>query len=342
MNYRERFLAACRCQEVDCPPIWVMRQAGRHLPEYRELKKTHTFHELVKTPEMACEVTMQPIRRYSMDAAILFSDILVIPEAMGQPYFFRDRGGIEMGFRLESDEDVEKLESEGLEDRLTYVADAARLVREAVGTDHALIGFGGSPWTLATYMIEGESSRDYTRSREWYYMHRERFDALLDKITDALIRYFRMKIEAGVDAIQIFDSWGGVLPPHVFVEASTKWMKRIVEAIGDEVPVIVFSKNMHEHLEPLVDTGADVLGMSWTAPLRRVRDRLPDDVGVQGNLDPVVLNTTEEIVRREARLILDQMEGTRGHIFNLGHGIQPAAKPENVAALVDEVRRDLA
>ncbi len=337
MNHRERFLAACQCEELDRPPIWVMRQAGRYLPEYRELKKTNTFHQLVQTPEKALEVTMQPLRRFDLDAAILFSDILVIPEALGQPYHFRDIGGIEMEFRLETDDDVEKLSSDGIEDRLDYVAQAIKLIKKELDGERALIGFGGSPWTLATYMIEGQSSKDYIRSRQWYYQHRERFDALLERITDALIAYFRMQLEAGVDVLQIFDSWGGVLPGHHFEDASVKWMKKIVDAVGGEVPMIVFSKGMQDYGELLSDTGANILGVTWTANLRQVRDSLPENVGVQGNLDPVLMSTTPELVEQEAKRLLEEMRGTKGWIFNLGHGIQPSAKPENMARLVETV-----
>jgi uroporphyrinogen decarboxylase len=337
-NCRDRFLRALRCEPVDRPPVWIMRQAGRHLPEYRALKEDYSFHELVQTPELAREVTMQPIRRYGMDAAIIFSDILVIPEALGQPYGFRDVGGIEMEFQLETEDDVARLDPDGISEKLAYVAEAVSLIAEDLDGERALIGFGGSPWTLATYMIEGESSRHYLRSREWFYARRELFDRLLEKITAALIDYFRMKIDAGADAIQIFDSWGGVLAPDAFVEASTQWMRQIVEAIGDRVPVIVFSKNMHGHLDALVDTGANVQGVSWTADIAEVRAALPEDVGVQGNLDPVVPNTTPEITERETRKILEAMRGHRGFVFNLGHGITPRAKPENVARLVETVQ----
>ena len=338
MTSRERFLNACRCAPVDRPPMWVMRQAGRYLPEYRELKTKHTFHQLVQTPELALEVTMQPLRRFAgLDAAILFSDILVIPEALGQPYHFRPHGGIEMEFRLEHDADVEKLSFDAIEDDLAYVPGAITLIRQALDGKRALIGFGGSPWTLATYMIEGQSSRDYARSRRWYYEENERFEALMTTITQALIRYFKMQIKAGVDVIQIFDSWGGVLPGHHFEAASIKWIRRIVDAIKDEVPVIVFSKGMHEYHDLLASTGANVLGVTWTTDLRAVRDALPEHVGVQGNLDPVVLSTNEDLTRQEATRILESMRGTHGFIFNLGHGIQPSAKPENMLALTQTV-----
>lgn len=334
---RQRFLNACLGQPNDRPPIWVMRQAGRYLPEYRALKEQHTFHELVKTPELALEVTMQPLRRYAMDAAILFSDILVIPEALGQPYHFRDSGGIEMEFALNGMDDVAKLEPEAVTDRLQYVADAIRLIKAELAGERALIGFGGSPWTLATYMIEGQSSKDYIKSRVWLYKQPELFNALMRRITDGLIAYFEMQIEAGVDVLQIFDSWGGVLPEWAFWDGSVKWIKEVVDAVAGRVPVIVFSKGMHEHAELLASTGANVLGVSWTTSLRAVRDRLPAHIGVQGNLDPALMSTTPELVEREARRILEEMRGADGFIFNLGHGINPTAKPENMARLVETV-----
>ncbi|MBA2661393.1 MAG: uroporphyrinogen decarboxylase [Bradymonadaceae bacterium] len=337
MNQRERFLRACRKQKVDRPPLWVMRQAGRHLPEYRELKLKHSFHEIVQTPELALEVTMQPLRRYDMDAAILFSDILVIPEALGQPYHFQEAGGIKMEFALKSAADIEKLSAEGVEERLDYVPRAIRLIRDEIGPERALIGFGGSPWTLATYMVEGGSSKDYQRCKELFYTDRALFDALMEKITVGLIRYFRMQIDAGVDAIQIFDSWGGVLTPDAFEEASVSWMRRIVAEIAGEVPVIVFSKGMHHNLDALVSTGANCLGVDWTVRLGDISRQLPANVGVQGNLDPVILNTSPEVVDREARKILDDMHGQDGHIFNLGHGITPQAKIENMLQLVETV-----
>jgi uroporphyrinogen decarboxylase len=338
MKSRERFRRACLCEPLDRPPIWVMRQAGRHLPEYRELKTKYTFHELVQTPELAHEVTMQPIRRYGMDAAIMFSDILVIPEAMGQPYEFRDGGGIEMAYRIETKNDIDRLDASAIEERLDYVAQTLRLLRKTLGDETALIGFGGSPWTLATYMVEGGSSKDYSRAKRLFYTEREQFDALMEKITEALIAYFKMQIREGVDAIQIFDSWGGVLAPNSFWEASAKWMARISEAVRDEVPVIVFSKGSHQNVSDLVRTRPNMLGADWTTSLVDFRNKLPDNIGVQGNLDPVILQTTPAIVRRETTEILESMRGKTGHVFNLGHGISPAAKIENMEALVSTVQ----
>lgn len=338
MNKRERFLKACHCEELDRPPVWVMRQAGRHLPEYRELKTKHSFHEIVQTPDLALEVTMQPLRRYEMDAAILFSDILVIPEALGQPYHFREHGGIEMEFALKSADDIHRLSADGIEERLDYVRGAIELIKKELNGERALIGFGGAPWTLATYMVEGGSSKDYHRCKELFYTNKPLFEALMETITTGVIRYFEMQIDAGVDAVQIFDSWGGVLAPDAFEEASVKWMRRIVDAIKDRVPVIVFSKGAHTQLDALVSTGANILGVDWTVRLSTISDQLPDHIGVQGNLDPVVLNTTPEIVERETRKILDDMKGHKGHIFNLGHGISPSAKPENMVALVETIK----
>lgn len=314
-----------------------MRQAGRHLPEYMKLREDYSFHELVKTPDLACEVTMQPIRRYGMDAAIIFADILVIPEALGQEYGFRDVGGIEMAFRVSSADDIDRLEVGAVRERLQYVPEALKLVREELGDERALIGFGGSPWTLATYMVEGGSSRDYRLAKQMFYEDRELFDTLMQKIVDASIEYFRMQIEAGVDVIQIFDSWGGVLAPHVFEDASAKWMGQIIDAI-DDVPVIVFPKGGHDHVEALKATGASAVGVSWTAELDVVKRAFGDSVAVQGNLDPVVIETTPEITRRETRLILDAMAEFDGHIFNLGHGISPHGKIECIEAMIDEIR----
>lgn len=337
MNSRERFLKACRCEPVDRPPIWIMRQAGRHLPEYRELREKHSFHEVVQTPELALEVTMQPLRRYAVDAAIVFSDILVIPEAMGQPYGFPDGGGIEMDFAVETEEDVETLKVDRIEQKLNYVAKSMRLIKQELDGERALIGFTGSPWTLATYMIEGKSSKHYTKAKQMFYENRPLFDRLMRKITSAVVRYLRMQIVAGADAVQIFDSWGGVLAPDAFAEASAFWMKRIVDAVGDEVPVIVFSKNMSHLPDIMATTGADVIGVSWNTRLSQVKRSLPDGIAVQGNLDPVVLNTNPEVVEREARRILEDMRDFDGHIFNLGHGISPDADPENVNRLVETV-----
>jgi len=334
MKSRDRFLAACRKEPVDRPPVWVMRQAGRHLPEYRALKADHTFVELVQTPELAAEVTLQPLRRYPMDAAIIFSDILVIPEALGQPYTFPDGGGIEMAYRIEGASDLPRLDASGVSERLDYVAGTIREVRKAVG-DRAVIGFAGAPWTLATYMVEGGSSREYRRAKELFHLDRATFDALLEKITVATIDYLRLQIEAGVDAVQIFDSWGGALGPDMFWEASGIWMTEIVKALPDEVPVIVFSKGAHNQTDALRAVGADVLGFDWTVKLDVMRSTF--GTAVQGNLDPALMSTTPEIVRNAANELLDRMGSEPGHIMNLGHGISPEARIDCMEALAETV-----
>ncbi|HXS67513.1 MAG TPA: uroporphyrinogen decarboxylase [Candidatus Polarisedimenticolia bacterium] len=340
LGSRERFLNACRCQKVDRPPVWLMRQAGRALPEYRKLKEKHSFLELVQTPELAAEVTLQPIRRFGFDAAILFSDILVIPEAMGQPYRFRETGGIEMDFAVRTKMDVQRLTVEKVVKRLRYVDKALRLLRKELGDKTALIGFSGSPWTLATFMMEGGSAGKYTRALELFREDPKTFRALAAKLTEAIAVYLEMQIAAGVDAVQIFDSHGGHLSQNEFQAASGMWMKRIISRLGGKVPVIAFSLGTHHNWDDLVATGANVLGIDWQFPLREVQKLVPDRVALQGNLPPALLvDSTPEVVARETSRVLLDMLARPGHIFNLGHGLPPGAKLENIEALVTTVRK---
>jgi uroporphyrinogen decarboxylase len=337
MNSRERFLAACACAPLDRPPLWVMRQAGRYLPEYRALKDRHSFLEMAQTPELAAEVTLQPLRRFALDAAIIFSDILVIPEAMGQGYRFRDAGGIAMEFRLENRTQLERLDPSGVAERLAYVARALEIVKTELKAQRALLGFGGSPWTLATYMVEGGSSEDYVRIKQLFYTDRPFFDTLMGKLTAALIAYFQMQIRAGADAIQLFDSWGGIVAGPDYEAASLRWMREIIAAMPRDFPIILYAKGVNSQLTDLAFSGARVLGLDWTVDLAVARRLVPGNVALQGNLDPVLLNTTPEIVRREATRLLESLRGTTGHIFNLGHGIMPEARLECMEALVDTV-----
>ena len=337
MTSRERFLAAAACQPLDRPPIWVMRQAGRYLPEYRALKAKSSFLEMVRTPELAAEVTLQPLRRFALDAAIIFSDILVVPEALGQGYKFRDEGGIAMEYRLETRAQLDQLNVTGVAERLDYMAQSLALVKKELRGERALLGFGGSPWTLATYMIEGGSSEDFSRIKELFFTDRAFFDALMEKLTAAVIEFFHMQIRAGADAIQIFDSWGGIIAGQDYEAASLRWMRQIIQAMPKDFPVILYAKGCPMQLTDMAFTGAKVLGVDWTVDLGVVRRLVPDNVALQGNLDPVLMNTTPDIVRREATRLLETMRGTRGHIFNLGHGIMPSAKVENMQALVDTV-----
>jgi uroporphyrinogen decarboxylase len=335
---RERFLAACHCQPMDRPPVWLMRQAGRALPEYRALKEKHTFLELVQTPELAAEVTLQPIRHFDFDAAILFSDILVVAEGLGQRYQFRDRGGIEMDFLLRSAADIDRLEVSAVNERLQYVAKAIPLIKTALAGRTALIGFAGSPWTLANFMIEGGGVKEYTKAKALFYSDPQLFSRLLEKLTEAVAGFLQLQIDAGVDAVQIFDSLGGVLSDGDFARASGIWLKQIVDSLRGQVPVIVFAKGVHGNWDDLVATGASILGVDWNVRLAEVAGRLPERVGVQGNLDPFLLTTTPENVATETNRILREMAGRPGHIFNLGHGVPPNATLKNIESLVNTVR----
>lgn len=317
-----------------------MRQAGRYLPEYRALKEKSSFLQMVRTPELALEVTLQPLRRFpGIDAAILFSDILVIPEALGQPYAFRDTGGIAMAHRIDSRAAVEALApAEAVGEKLHYVPAALRLIRSELGGAKALLGFGGSPWTLASYMVEGGSSADFARIKTLFYTDRALFDALLGKLSDALITYFRIQIAAGADAIQIFDSWGGILAGPDYEAASLRWIRQIIAALPADFPVILYTKGGSPHLAAQAASGARVLGVDWTIELPKIRQTLPRTVAVQGNLDPILMQTSPEIVARETTRLLDSMrDQAPGHILNLGHGITPQARLECMQALVETV-----
>jgi uroporphyrinogen decarboxylase len=337
LNNRQRFINACHCQPVDRPPVWLMRQAGRVLPEYRALKEKYTFVQMVKSPELATEVTLQPIRRFDFDAAIIFSDILVIPEAMGLPYEFTEGSGIKMA-TLKTAADVDKLDGSAIEERLAYVPQALKLTRQALGEKTALIGFTGAPWTLASFMFDGGSNGEHTALKRMFYTDRPLFEKLMQKLTDAVSRYLLMQIEAGVDAVQIFDSRGGMMSDGAFADASGKWIGEIIKSLKGRVPSIVFSKGTNGNWDDLAATGTSIVGVDWTVKLSEVRKRLPKNVGVQGNLDPFVLTTTPAVVKEEATRLLRDMRGLTGHIFNLGHGVTPHAKLENIQTLVDTIR----
>lgn len=342
MTSRERFLAACRCAPTDRVPAWVMRQAGRYLPEYRALKEKHDFLTLVRTPELAAEVTLQPARRFAqLDAAILFSDILTIPEALGQGYSFRESGGIVMDFTLDSEEKLAELGSaEDVPARLDYMAQAMRLARAELGENRALLGFAGSPWTLAVYMVEGGSAKQFSKIKRLAAEAPALFEALMEKLADAVAASLKMQIAAGADAVQIFDSWAALCTAGEYEKLSLRWIRKIISAVPAGVPVIVFAKGM-AHLAPQIATaGASVLGVDWTHKLSDIRKLAGTQLALQGNLDPVVLSFADEkIVRERTREILEDMRGERGHIFNLGHGILPDARPENFAAMLEELVR---
>lgn len=338
MTSRQRFLAAANCQTTDRPPIWVMRQAGRYLPEYRELKTKYTFLEMAKTPELATEVTLQPLKRFALDAAIIFSDILIIPEALGQPYHFRDKGGIGMDYALSDPSHIDNLrDSSAVRENLGYVADALKLVRKEITDEKALLGFAGSPWTLACYMVEGGSSDSFSAIKTLALTDPASFEKLMEKLAESVAELLKMKIEAGADAVQIFDSWGAACPGKCYWGWSLRWIESVIQKLPAETPVIVYAKGMALHAQALAATGASVLSLDWTAKIDEIYDSLGGKVAVQGNLDPVLMTTNPALVRKEATEILESMRGKPGHIFNLGHGITPDAKIECMQALVEAV-----
>lgn len=332
---RERFLAACRCEPLPRPPVWLMRQAGRYLPEYRAIKERHDFLTLVREPELAAEVTLQPIRRFAFDAAIVFSDILVLPEALGQGYHFReDGGGIEMDFVLRDTAQIAALREDAVRERLGYVAGALRMTRAALGGNTALLGFAGAPWTLATYMLGGGAAALSLADAE-----PAAFALLMEKLTAALADYLRMQIENGADALQLFDSWGALCADADYHRLSLAWVERVLAALPPQTPVILFAKGMSRHARALAATGAKVLSLDWTRPLSEARALAGGGTALQGNLDPAFLeDPAPERVRAATRAVLADMAGRPGHIFNLGHGIRPAAKIENIEAMLEVIR----
>lgn len=333
LSNRARFLAAARREPIGRPPLWLMRQAGRCLPEYRALKEKHSFVEMVRTPDLAVEVTLQPIRRFGFDGAVLFSDILVVPEAMGQAYRFREQGGIEMEFAVRSTADINRLQADAVVDRLGYVTEALRRLRKELKEETALLGFAGSPWTLATYMIEGHSGHDPRAAMSIFRQHPEIFSLLMEKLTKAVSDFLLAQIEAGADAVQIFDSGGGLLAPDEFETGSARWIREIIKQVAGRVPVILYTKASGIPLDPL---GADVISVDWTHSLAEVRKRLPQ-TAVQGNLDPTLLTGDPQRVREQALRLLNEMQGLNGHIFNLGHGVPPTAKLECIQTLVETI-----
>ncbi|MEO0509113.1 MAG: uroporphyrinogen decarboxylase [Verrucomicrobiota bacterium] len=337
MTPRQRFLAAVHQDSVDRPPIWLMRQAGRYLPEYRALKAKYDFLTMVRNPELATEVTLQPLKRFPLDAAIIFSDILVIPEALGQGYYFRDQGGIGMEYLIDSPEKIEALDPENMSEKLKYVADALSLTRSKLGEDTALLGFCGSPWTLACYMVEGGSAKDFTAIKQLALGQPEQFEALMQKLCTAIIDYLHMQIDAGADALQIFDSWGSICPASHYEAWSLRWIHHIISELRGRAPVIIYAKGMGHKAADLMNTGAKVISIDWTQSIRRTRQSIGHAAAIQGNLDPVALTTTPEITRRETQRVLDDAGSEPGFIFNLGHGMIPSAKVECVEALMETI-----
>lgn len=337
------FLRACKRKKVERTPIWIMRQAGRYLPEYRAVRKKVDFLTMCKTPELAAEVTIQPVDIIGVDAAIIFSDILVIPEAMGMKLEMIESKGPKLYNPIRSISDINRLRKIDPSKDLKYVLDAVSLAKKELSGRVPLIGFAGSPWTLMTYMVEGGgSSRQVgTEIKKFIYNDPKSAHVLLDKIADAVAEYLSAKIEAGADAVQIFDTWGGLLSPADFEEFSLRYIEKIISQIKrKDEPVIVFAKGVHYKLNKLANCGADVIGLDWTMELGKVRSKIGNKVALQGNLDPTVLYGNEEKIRNEAVKVLKSFGKNNGHIFNLGHGILPDVKPENAKFLVDVVKEE--
>jgi len=339
----DRFLRALLRQDVDVTPVWMMRQAGRYLPEYREVRaQAGDFMSLCQNPELACEVTLQPLRRYALDAAILFSDILTIPDAMGLGLYFEQGEGPKFKNPVQTPDAVEALNVVDTEKDLGYVLDAVKLIRRELNGSVPLIGFSGSPWTVATYMVEGGSSKEFARIKSMMMNTPAVMHELLDKLAESVTGYLNAQIRAGVQAVQIFDTWGGALSAHAYKEFSLAYMKKIVAGLirehdGQKIPVILFTKNGGHWLEQIVESGCDCVGLDWTIPINEARARVGDKVSLQGNMDPAVLYGDDASIRKEVGLILEQFGSGNGHVFNLGHGIHQHVNPDRVTAFVDAV-----
>ena len=340
----DRFLRALLREPVDRTPVWMMRQAGRYLPEYRATRaEAGSFLDLCKNAEMACEVTLQPLRRYPFDAAILFSDILTVPDALGLGLYFEEGEGPRFRRTVRSEADLAGLNSISAEDDLGYVMDAVRTIRRELQGQVPLIGFTGSPWTLATYMVEGGSSKDFRHVKGLAYDQPELMHQLLSLLADAVTDYLSAQVRAGAQALQIFDTWGGSLSSAGYKEFSLKYMQRILsrlpaESEGRKLPVIVFTKGGGQWLPAIADCGAQAVGIDWTTDIGVARGLVGDRVALQGNMDPSMLFASPARIREEVASILAGYGHGSGHIFNLGHGITPGVNPDHVSAFVDAVQ----
>ena len=339
----DRFLKAIQKQPVDRTPVWMMRQAGRYLPEYRATRQqAGSFMDLCRNRDLACEVTLQPLERFDLDAAILFSDILTIPDAMGLQLRFAPGQGPIFDKPVRTHAQAKQLFVPDMASELGYVMDAVSTIRQALNGRVPLIGFSGSPWTLATYMVEGSSSKTFSQIKAMLYDQPDTLHHMLGVLADSVTAYLNAQIEAGAQAVQIFDTWGGVLTPRDYEAFSLQYMARIVDGLirekdGQKVPVILFTKGGGQWLEKMADTGCDALGLDWTTDLDEARARVGDRVALQGNMDPSVLYASPERIRQEVQTILEKYGSGSGHVFNLGHGIHPEIDPEHAGAFIKAV-----
>jgi uroporphyrinogen decarboxylase len=348
MLKNDRLLRALRREPVDCTPVWLMRQAGRYLPEYRATRaKAGSFLAMAKTPEIACEVTLQPLRRFPLDAAILFSDILTVPDAMGLELYFVEGEGPKFRHPVRDAAAVARLAVPDMETELRYVMDAVRVIRRELDGSVPLIGFSGSPWTLACYMVEGGGSKDFAKIKAMALNAPELLHQLLSVVTDAVVAYLAAQRAAGAQALQVFDTWGGVLSPAMYREFSLRYQQRIAAELdrgegAARTPLILFGKGTGAYVEELAATGTDAVGVDWTIDIGEAVRRTGGKVALQGNLDPTTLYGSPAAIAREAGRVLDSYAagngGSReGHVFNLGHGMSPDMDPEHAAALVEAV-----
>ena len=337
------YINALLKKEVTRTPIWVMRQAGRYLPEYRATrKKAGDFLTLCKSSDLACEVTLQPLDRFDLDAAILFSDILTIPDAMGLGLHFVEGEGPKFTHPLKTLKEIELLKKPDVSKELSYVSEAVSVIKQNLRDRVPLIGFTGSPWTLATYMVEGSSSKAFSKVKGLMYENPKHMHQLLDVLADSVIDYLNSQIEAGADSVMIFDTWGGLLNKESYENFSLRYMSKIVDGIkrdydGKIIPVTLFTKGGGAWLEQIAATGCDAVGIDWTVQIGEAESRVGSKVALQGNLDPSVLLASPEVIKTEVYKILDQFKGSTGHVFNLGHGITPEVNPESMKVLVDAV-----
>ncbi len=341
----DTFLRALMCQPTDYTPVWMMRQAGRYLPEYRESRKTAgSFLQLCKSPDFATEVTLQPLDRYPLlDASILFSDILTVPDAMGLGLYFEEGEGPKFERTLREEAEINALHVPDMA-KLQYVFDAVSQIKKTINGRVPLIGFSGSPWTLATYMVEGKGGTDFLNTKKIMYVRPELLHHILEVNAQTIIQYLNAQISAGAQAVMIFDSWGGALSHNAYIEFSLNYMKKIVVGLtktaeGQKVPCIVFTKGGALWLEAQADIGADALGLDWAVDIGQARARVGNKVALQGNLDPAILLTTPEAIEKEVASILASYGKGAGHVFNLGHGITQWTPPENAAAMLEAVRK---
>ena len=335
------FLRACKKLPVERTPVWIMRQAGRYLPQYRAVREKSDFLTMCRTPELAAQVTIQPVDIIGVDAAIIFSDILVIPEAMGMNLEMIESKGPVFHNPISNAGDVSGLKEIDPFKDLKYVLDAVALAKKELNNRVPLIGFSGSPWTLMTYMVEGKGSKNFSKIKRFIYNNPDLAHKLADKIAKTVADYLSAKIESGADAVQIFDTWGGILSPADYREFSLNYIAKVISQIKrKDEPVIVFSKGAHYLLDEIASSGADVVGLDWTMDLGKVRKKIGDKVALQGNMDPTILYAPKEKIRNEVKNTLASYGRGSGHIFNLGHGILPDVDPENAKAFVEFVKEE--